>query len=118
MTQQEFANKITEGAIVTVGRWETSRPPHGKTLLDLAKIARDHNLVRIEAGFIELYYREVYADTGEQQDLLIIVRDDKPTAYIFAKLTEPDQIRAAKNLVKLLPGKHSIRTINIEEKKI
>lgn len=38
-TQDDFARRL-DVAVVTVARWETSRPPDGKALLKLANLAR------------------------------------------------------------------------------
>ena len=42
-TQEEFARRM-DTAVVTIARWETSRPPRGKALKALAELARSKSL--------------------------------------------------------------------------
>jgi hypothetical protein len=39
LTQQRFSTEIIKGAVSTVGRWETSDPPKGESLLTLVALA-------------------------------------------------------------------------------
>lgn len=58
MTQQKFAVKAMECAVTTVGRWESFLPPHGETLLTLARVARKYKHNRISDRFLVLYLDE------------------------------------------------------------
>ena len=49
-TRQAFANRI-EASVVTVARWETSRPPSGKMLCKLAGIALEANRPDLALAF-------------------------------------------------------------------
>jgi transcriptional regulator with XRE-family HTH domain len=51
-TQQQFAQRIG-AAVITVARWETSRPPSGKSLEQLRDIARSENLTGCIVAFQE-----------------------------------------------------------------
>jgi transcriptional regulator with XRE-family HTH domain len=62
-TQQQFAERMGM-AISTVVRYELSRPPRGKVLLDLAKLAEESSCRREAKIFRYAFYREfeVYGD--------------------------------------------------------
>ncbi len=71
VTQPEFAQIFGSGRS-SVARWETSDPPHGITLLELSKLARERaafykdpktaqKFFDIAANFRRIYLEEVFA---------------------------------------------------------
>ena len=69
LTQQEFANRLGV-AITTIARWETIRPPNGKSLAQLYLFAVDHQQYKLAqilhaALANELWSQDRFADLGK-----------------------------------------------------
>ncbi len=73
LTQQRFAVEIMDCAVPTVGKWETSSPPTGSTLLRLADVAERKGCFDLQQKFRELYSRErpSYAHLGALASLYL-----------------------------------------------
>jgi transcriptional regulator with XRE-family HTH domain len=57
-TQQAFAHSLGV-AITTVARWETTRPPKGKTLSNLNKLASENNQWGLAGIFVNALWDEL-----------------------------------------------------------
>src|ERR1700733_9958179 len=58
LSQQRFATEVLKGAISTLARYETSSPPHGEVLRQLAEVAK-------REGFLDLHHRFRMIDAEE-----------------------------------------------------
>jgi transcriptional regulator with XRE-family HTH domain len=77
MTQQQFAEGL-DVTVVTVCRWETSRPPTGFSLFRLLFLAREHKLTEIAAALAKS------VDEGLKRNLIRHLRE----AEAFLKARE------------------------------
>jgi transcriptional regulator with XRE-family HTH domain len=71
-TQQQFALRLNS-AVITVARWETSRPPSGPALEQLHSISRAQSVSRCEQVFKEALDGNVEVqseDSGDRLDFL------------------------------------------------
>jgi transcriptional regulator with XRE-family HTH domain len=62
-TQQQFAARL-RSALSTVARYETSRPPAGDVLLQLAQIAEKNRLLKLQDLFRWQYVDEAMRKAG------------------------------------------------------
>ena len=79
-TQQTFAVEVLHCAIGTVARYETSLPPEGVVLVQLADIAFQHGLTDIGNVFLMAFFDEVKSRLAKFPDLA--AKDGR--GYVFS----------------------------------
>jgi transcriptional regulator with XRE-family HTH domain len=120
-TQQEFAYRM-KTAIRTIARWETVRPPRGKALADLARVAEETGQKELAGVFRTAISKELGTwDTSEFESIGIEPRTETEklwTAALLATLRNPEFDDVRVKLIPLLrrPAEACIK--NIEHRKL
>jgi transcriptional regulator with XRE-family HTH domain len=96
MSQQDFAVTELKSALNTVGRYETTNPPRGDTLLRLAEIAERRSLPKIAARFRRLHSDQLLSDTGLKNALSIDPQTGK--GWLLLKLDSREELDDAIDL--------------------
>jgi transcriptional regulator with XRE-family HTH domain len=105
LTQQKFAG-ISNTAVTTIARYETSHPPSGKVLLRLAEIAQENGLLDLSIQFRLIYLEEVLGDeywsTANLSWWSPGEMGPNPYGYLVVKLSGDEEIERAKKAHNIL----------------
>jgi len=82
-SQQQFANRL-QTAVTTVARYETSRPPSGTALADLARLASDIGRGDLVFEFLSALGREMNFRQIKGGVISIDAASREPRGYLLA----------------------------------
>jgi transcriptional regulator with XRE-family HTH domain len=85
-TQQQFAARLNT-AVITVARWETSRPPSGAALRQLCTLAHTERIPTCERVFQEAMIGNVEAPPDSRNRLDFLFHNSREQAFALALVT-------------------------------
>ena len=103
LTQQQLASDVLHCAISSVARWETSDPPRGKILRDLARVAQENALHDLATTFERFYLTE-----SLPKGTRIVWDIPAQRGYLTAELRGADQYKAAHTFMRKLHGESEL----------
>ena len=99
-TQQQFA-QTARTAITTIARYETGRAPHGRSLVRLAEIASENNLLDVAEIFRNALLKELGSWDTSGFGLSLEPKNDDERLYVSAVLVALRNLPFTKVIPKL-----------------
>jgi len=90
MTQQQFSNAV-EKTLGTIAVWETSKPPRGEALLDLAEFAWRNQHAALSRDFELLFLDEVIPRLNGPT--LFRTNDDGTSGFMLVRFDNLEEAR-------------------------
>jgi hypothetical protein len=109
-SQTSFAVEDLKVAVSTLARYETSTPPRGNVLLELAKIAERENLTELRDEFRDVFIDELAVSLTSDRSFIHVVRpgDDRPAyGHLLMDLEGLEELDAASEFVNIIEATRS-----------